>query len=455
MRSLNTDEEQRAWRLGSILTDEVREQGRGKLGAHLGTLLRLHDATFLTDTGLKLRELLDAYAPELTVVGRAGHDLVWGLGLEEDAPDIDPHEALLDREHGDDETAHDIEWLSAEFHNYRSLRDTSLTLDPLTVLVGRNAAGKSNVLDGLFRASLMTRRKPGVVFTGAHSAPRVTGRWAPSAGFTIIVHGSKAWGFEYSRNDPSEPETHRPFTMQTDGGQRTLSSLLFTPMGAAFGGATYLRLDASKLQRPTCPPREQPFLRHDGLYLPSVLAHVVQTDRERFETIIDGVRSLVPSVEDLRTPWEEMSDSDGRVVIANRLEVKMRGVGWIPADQLSEGTLLVLGLLTILSRPHAPRLLLLDDVDRGLHPSAQRRLVTRLMEFATTTTKIVCTSHSPYVLDPLPVSAIRVVVADPDTGATAIHELADHPEWGKWSQTMTPADFWQYIGDEAWPKVSV
>ncbi len=137
--------------------------------------------------------------------------------------------------------------------------------------------------------------------------------------------------------------------------------------------------------------------------------------------------------------------------MGNRLEVKMRGVGWIPSDQLSEGTLLALGLLTILSRAEAPRLLLIDDVDRGLHPSAQRELITQLQEFASARTKIVCTSHSPYVLDPLPVEAVRVVVSAPDTGATQVYELKDHPEWEKWSKTMTPADFWQYVGDESWP----
>ncbi|MEM9459365.1 MAG: AAA family ATPase [Myxococcota bacterium] len=450
MRELDDEQQQRAWRLGALLTEEVHQQGGGMLGSYLGKRLRKHDATFLTDTRLTLTKLLDLYAPELTVVGRSGVDLIWGLELDEDAPDIDAFESLL----GDgDVTGEQIEWLSAEFSNYRSLRSASLHLAPLTILIGRNGAGKSNILDGLFRASLLTRRKPDAVFAGSHAPERVVGRWDPSLGFSLTARGTHGWSFEYRRrfDTPQTPAGESLFTTTTGDDSHRTSSLLFTPMGQAFGEAVYLRLEASQLLRPTSPPREEPFLRHDGLFLPSVLAHIVQTDRTRFDEIIGQLQELVPSVQDLRTPWEELEHS-GERVMGNRLEVKMQGVGWIPTDQLSEGTLLVLGLLTILSRQPAPRLLLLDDVDRGLHPSAQRTLIIQLQKFASSRTKIVCTSHSPYVIDPLPIDAVRVVIGDPETGATSIHGLEDHPGWSKWSDTMTPADFWQYVGDETWPQ---
>jgi len=446
------EQEQRAWALGAALTDDVRQaEGRSLPGARLAQLVRQHDATLLDSMGLRLAELLDRYAPELTVVGHTGSDLVWGLGLEEDAPDVDANELLAPSMGRDDGRGDAIEWRSAHFENYRSLRDTSIDLENLTVLVGRNGAGKSNVLDGLFRASLLTRRKPEVVFRDLHTPTRITGRWAPHEGFAIRVNGSGDWSFEYRRAAPTEPAQSKPFTARTGGQERRLWSLLFTPLGDAFGGATYLRLDASKLQQPTWPRREEPFLRHDGLFLASVLAHVAQTDRARIDTIIGRVKELVPQVEDLRMPSDRLSGPGGTAMMGNALEVKMRGTGWTPADQLSEGTLLALGLITILTRPRPPRLLLLDDVDRGLHPSAQRRLILQLQAFASARTKIVCTSHSPYVLDPLPVEAVRVAIADEHSGATSVVAMADHPEWQKWSATMTPADFWQYVGDETWP----
>jgi hypothetical protein len=118
-----------------------------------------------------LAHILDRHAPELTVVGQVEGDLVWGVEMDEDAPDVDAN-ALHPT--GEWPSGEDVEWLSSHFSNYRSLRNTSIELETLTVLVGRNGAGKSNVLDGLFRASLLTRRKPSVVFSGRHAPARVT-----------------------------------------------------------------------------------------------------------------------------------------------------------------------------------------------------------------------------------------------------------------------------------------
>ena len=43
--------------------------------------------------------------------------------------------------------------------NYRSLRDVELPLKPLTVLVGPNASGKSNVLNALILLKMMITRE--------------------------------------------------------------------------------------------------------------------------------------------------------------------------------------------------------------------------------------------------------------------------------------------------------
>lgn len=122
--------------------------------------------------------------------------------------------------------------------------------------------------------------------------------------------------------------------------------------------------------------------------------------------------------------------------------------GWTPTDPLSEGTLLTFGLHTVLTRERPPRLLLFDDVDRALHPNAQRRLIQQVRELASRRCQVVCTTHSPYILDPLEAEVVRVVRAD-EQGCTQVTSLTSHPQWREWQGEMNAGEFWQYAGN-AW-----
>ena len=130
------------------------------------------------------------------------------------------------------------------------------------------------------------------------------------------------------------------------------------------------------------------------------------------------------------------------------LEVELEGVGWVPADLLSEGTLLAFGIHAVIQREHPPRLLLMDDIDRGLHPKAQRSLIQQLREVVKESgLSLVASTHSPYVLDELPAEAVRVVSTVGGEG-TRVMALTDHRDWAEWKDTMSGGEFWAYVGDD-------
>jgi predicted ATPase len=124
-------------------------------------------------------------------------------------------------------------------------------------------------------------------------------------------------------------------------------------------------------------------------------------------------------------------------------------VGWIPAEQLSEGTLLAIGLTTIL-RFRPPRLVLLDDLDKALHPVAQRDLVQMIRRLAdrARNVQIVATAHSPFVLDALKPEVVLVVGSD-SPGSSRVCRLDKHPAWEKKGQYLAAGEFWSAIG-EGW-----
>ncbi len=446
-----------------LLTREVEASAARRLpGSTLGNLVRKHFPGLLKPTaGLSLTRLLDQHAPHLTVVARAGHDLVWGLDRPDDAPAVDLDSLLLVEEpllEMRGRKPKDVSLQSVRLIDYRSIRDLELVLEPLTVLVGPNGAGKSNILDGIFRGVQLTHQKPETVFDGPHAFHRVVRRGA-TGGLTVVLNGNDNWSMKFtSRGAGGSPSINA----RAGGESRQLPSVLFTPLAQAFGPVVRLNLTASMLSRPTWSEEEDPYLRRDGLFLASVLDHLGGNDRTRLGEIIELVQQLVPQVEDLRTPrrrievreWEVIRIDEQEVRrpvvrprMGNSLEVKIRGSGWTPADQLSEGTLLLLGLHTMLSRSVKPKIILIDDLDRALHPNAQRKLVEQLQKIVAPGQRIVATSHSPFVLDPLPPEAVRAIQID-DHGHTCMQPMTAHHELPAWRDHMTAAEFWQYAGDD-------
>jgi predicted ATPase len=125
------------------------------------------------------------------------------------------------------------------------------------------------------------------------------------------------------------------------------------------------------------------------------------------------------------------------------------GADSVQANQMSEGTLLVLGLLTALHTSGRPNLVLLDDLDRGLHPKAQKELITLLRGLLETNPdlQIVATTHSPYMLDCMMVDEVRMTFLKQD-GATMCAPLTSHPKFPKWKDEMMPGEMWSLFGEK-------
>ena len=122
---------------------------------------------------------------------------------------------------------------------------------------------------------------------------------------------------------------------------------------------------------------------------------------------------------------------------------------FLPASQVSEGTLLVLGLLAALYAPGRPSLILLDDLDRGLHPKAQKDLIGLLRGLLETNAELqlLAATHSPYMLDSMTTSEVRMTVLR-DDGTTVCAPLASHPKFEKWKNEMAPGEMWSLFGEK-------
>ena len=179
--------------------------------------------------------------------------------------------------------------------------------------------------------------------------------------------------------------------------------------------------------------------------------------QENLARVVPGVRRIrtlpakvtLREVEPVTVGGQTWMHNRERKVLGARFEVEIRDLGWIPAKHLSEGTLLALGLITAVLGPDAANNLLLDDIDRGLHPQAQARLVQVLRQFQQERPElqVICTSHSPYLLDAFRLEEVRVMGLDAH-GYSLCRSLADHPEAEKWRDMLRAGELWASTGED-------
>ena len=121
----------------------------------------------------------------------------------------------------------------------------------------------------------------------------------------------------------------------------------------------------------------------------------------------------------------------------------------VSAHTASEGTLMLLGLLTVLLGPSHPEILLLDDIEHGLHPLAQKALLEVLAKVMDRfpNLQVLASAHSPYLLDGLKPEQVRLMTIGPD-GYSVCGKLIDHPQFEKWKNEMAPGELWSLFGEK-------
>ncbi|NEP45564.1 MAG: ATP-binding protein, partial [Okeania sp. SIO2H7] len=146
---------------------------------------------------------------------------------------------------------------------------------------------------------------------------------------------------------------------------------------------------------------------------------------------------------------KSISYEQSQEVVGQEIVLDMKSGDRIPAHAISEGTILALGLLSVLMNPTPPNLVLLDDIEQGLHPKAQRELMSVFKEIieANPNLQIIFSTHSPYIVDELTPSQVHVL-SNSKSGFSYAKRLDEHPdvEWAK--QTLTTGEFWDAEGED-------
>ncbi len=335
-----------------------------------------------------------------------------------------------------------------QFENFKSLQSVTLQLGRLTALVGPNGCGKSSVLQGMHLVSQKARDVSPVLESLVRLHPRLMYRGGPGE-MKISMHSSSGDELGVEVREAPDKLAEVDITRPHGSSQK-------------FDSVAYLHLDANEMIRTSLTENENPRMAANGSNLASALAWMKGAAEDDLAQITTDLRQVVPGVKKIRTLRERVThrrmeklDIDGQPIwrpvdeslIGDRFEIEFDDGSEIPADLLSEGTVLALGLLTKLREPERPRLILIDDIDRGLHLAAQAKLVQALRALMKLDPElqIVCTTHSAYLLDLFEPAEVRVLALDAER-RTHVRPLTEHPDFAKWKFGTQTGELWAALG---------
>lgn len=171
----------------------------------------------------------------------------------------------------------------------------------------------------------------------------------------------------------------------------------------------------------------------DGADLAPYLYYLRESDRERFEVILDALRAAFPDLEGLNFP----------PVAAGMLAMtwKDRKFGKpMYMHELSEGTLRFLWLTALLKSPNLSTITMIDEPEVSLHPELLS-LLADLMREASRRTQLIVATHSDRFVRFL--KPEEVVVMDVDDEGCASATWADSMDLDQWLAEYSLDEVWR------------
>jgi predicted ATPase len=397
---------------------------------------------------------------------------------------------------------------SIRLKNILSFKDAELPLRPLNVLIGANAAGKSNLIDviGLLQAAPGDLNaailRGGGALAWMRKADREASRTAAIECEFSLDSDTLSYALEFSAAD-------RAFLIEYELLRRT--SQRSSNIGGDIGGYRPLKsVEASRAYFERSAATVKLRKGHNGgqavqeapIASPVSVLSAIRDPRDRtpitrlaaelaririYRSFDTGPQAQARTGADTGLPKEFLDDTgynlavvlqemafDGTIERVNeylrrfadqfeavrvrldsgvaRVGVKEKGIEQpIPAARLSDGTLKFLCLMAVLLHTNPPPLVCLDEPELGLHPDALQ-LVAEVLRDAAERSQLIVTTHSEALVDALSGKPEAVVVCERDFDNATTFRRLSLKDLSLWLERYRLGELWRKgeIGGNRW-----
>lgn len=314
--------------------------------------------------------------------------------------------------------------------NFKSLKDVTLDLQKVNLLIGPNNSGKTNFLKAL---QYMIKDNTNQEDT---SYDRILFQKSKEKIQIELTYESET---EYGVDDwfvciVTENRIIQKSKGRIDNQQKSYGTFLhFNPevLKARVGPLIIYKPDPNKITQPGPVGTGEAIINSDASNLVGFLDRMLSNKYRKsvFNHIENDLHVCIPEFDEINLddalPTEELKKQFGdksfkRIGLTNS---KQNVTYW--ADELSEGTLYFLALLCIVNQPNPPKLLLLEEPEKGIHPRRIREVMDFIFRLAEEKdVQIILTTHNEHVLDDFATRPEAVFVFDKDEeGATYVRNL--------------------------------
>lgn len=350
---------------------------------------------------------------------------------------------------------------SLQFQNFKSIRDTGeLKINRLNVLIGPNGSGKSNFisffkfLNKLYEQELqlhisLNGRAENFLYFGRKKSSFLSGtitfdnEWRNQYEFKMVPDstGNLVFQDEFSNlkrpgysnwdlkriNIPGRLES----VLKNDDAYRNayLRSFFKSLKIFHFHDTSF----NSRIKQPGI-TTDYAYLQEDGGNIASFLYKLQESNKEHFNLIQKVVQSIAPFFDKFYLTPDEINPQQ---IFLRWLE---KGSDQLfTAHNLSDGTLRMICLATLLLQPELPKTVIIDEPELGLHPFAISKLAA-MLKAASTNSQIIISTQSVNLVDEF--SADDIIVVERRDGQTVFLRQSEE-SLKSWLDEYTLGQLWE------------
>ena len=349
---------------------------------------------------------------------------------------------------------------SVHIENFKCFKEFDIELGKFNVLIGTNGSGKTSFLQAIGLASLALEVKkqrflplgaflePFGVSSGQHLVRE------GGSGMRVVVtvagkHGTPPSTMSVWSKDGEDFSSEDKARLTPKGRVLLTESPLAEDerryLHEEVGNVGYYNLDPRVLKQPTKLSAEWATLKPNGEGLANLLNFLLGHDRTVFDRLEKAFCDRFPEYVGLVVGPHKLRES---MEVGLALWFRTRTGQTLPAEAVSDGTMLSLAFLAVTHSPNPCKTLLVEEPELGVHHASLKEIVTSLRALADREqVQVIITTHSPYLLDCVEPEDVLVFRKD-NEGAARVARLSEYPDVEDLKKHFMTGEIWTGMDED-------